>query len=1083
VSWFGHEGLGFYAIVFSDLVGSTDLRVRLGDSAADELHHRVDDATHRVVDDHGGAVVKGLGDGNLAVFRAPSDAVAAAAALQHELARLNRRGPTALELRIGVAAGEVDLVDGDVFGFAVNEAARLCSAAPPGAILVSELVTTLAQRGRFGWGDARQVTISPTSPPSLARPLVVPDADHALVPIPSPLAEAAGAPFVGRSRQLAELVDQWGTTRAGAPGVTFLVGAPGIGKTRLMARFAEVVSADGGLVLYGCCTEQAAAPYQPFVDALAAFVAGCPVHELPALLGPDGPELARLVPEVRDRLAQDPGPRLPDPLSDRWHLFEAVAGWLDATAQIEPVVLVLDDLHWAHSATLDLVAHLLRGAPDRRLMLVLAFRPWDPSSEPQLGQLLADRHRLPHGVLHVDLGGLEPAEVGELVARTTGRDDIGPTEASELCTATGGNPLFVAQVIRAAGDGEIVPSQVPAAVVELIDRQLDRLGGPARELLAVAATMGQTFELSVAADAAGLERRDGLLGFDEATQAGFVHVATSTPLVGGFAHALVRDAIEQRLSPGRRVDCHARVALALMDTAQGGTELNRRLAYHLSEAGEFGDPARGIEACCAAASEAIDSLDIVDAIELLDRADRLAAFVSDAEASCEVAVVRAEALNRGALEGARRAQLVAAATAEKDGSAAQQARAALANSRGYFSAMGRLDVERIAVLESALARLDATEAADRRFRVALLSTLADELTFGDPDRQRFAMVDEALDLARQLDDPSALASVLNHRQYVLGGPQHLDVRLAESQQMLDIAVASGDLFLEARALRLRCAAAAEKVDYAEVDRCLRRHEQINDHVDLVALQWELTSIRTSRALVSGDLEAVDRLVRDGFRLGEQAEQRDAYLFTGLQMAQLQLLRGRLADVVDAIVASSTLTADVGIWPARNLLLVGRDDEAREWWDRARRYPLDELLDIGVIAGTRLNAFALVASRLEDREAIVEARRHLEPYANHMFNQLAPDQPGHHYLALLASAAGDHDEADARFEASIEMLERIPAPLMAATSQVEWSRALAARGEHERAAALAHEAATIAGPRGAKGVIDQVESVLALVDAG
>ena len=133
------QGIGFFAVVFTDIVRSTDHPAQLGGAAADAHHAEVDVLTRRAVESGRGVVVKSLGDGLMAVFRVPTDAVRASVEVQRQLARRNRHSSVAVTLRVGIAVGEIDVVDGDVHGYPVNEAARLCAAADPSGVLVSEL--------------------------------------------------------------------------------------------------------------------------------------------------------------------------------------------------------------------------------------------------------------------------------------------------------------------------------------------------------------------------------------------------------------------------------------------------------------------------------------------------------------------------------------------------------------------------------------------------------------------------------------------------------------------------------------------------------------------------------------------------------------------------------------------------------------------------------------------------------------------------------------------------------------------------------------------------------------------------------
>jgi hypothetical protein len=1071
-------GLGFYAIVFTDIVESTHHRARFGDATADRLHLEVDNLTRIAVEEFRGSVVKGLGDGLLVIFRGPTEAVQASVALQHRLARRNRGADVALQVRVGVAVGEVDVTDDDVFGYTVNEAARLCAAAEDGTILVSEMAANFAGRANVEFGAARAVAITPSAPPANARPVLVVSEDLSLIPLPSSLEFSEhGGRFVGRTSELETLLTRWASASAGNVEVALLTGEPGLGKTTLLGELAREISQRPGIVLYGRCDERTAAPYQPFAEALGHFVEHCPAPELDNLLGPAANELSRLVPALGDRLASDATSRFSDPESERWRLQEAVGSALRSISLFEPLLLIVDDLHWAGTTTIDMLARILRDAAHQRLMVVLSLRPWDPATDPHVGQLLSDRHRLSHGVVDVALGGLEPGEVSELAAEWKHRGDIDAAETNELWEITAGNPLFVSQVLRTTGDDEIVPRQLPQGVVEVIDRQLDRLSEPARSLIRVAALVGQRFEPQVATLASETRREVSLELLDEAASAGVVRALEGTPLRYEFTHALVRRTIEDQFSPARRRDAHARIAAALeVAPTANRDDCVRRMAFHWCEAGEFGDPAKGVAASCAAAEIALSHLAIADASELLERAEALLALVPDDRLQCEVVVLRAEVRCLGAHTEARAAQLDAVAKATRIGDARLLARAALAHSRGYFSSYGRQDAERVAALRAALELCD----DDRATKALLMSRLANELTFDDLEHRRFELVDEALELARGLDDPAVLARVLIHRQYVLGGPQFLETRLREVGEMTDIAAATGDRLLEMHSGRLLCAAATEDADVARLDRCLERLVQLNAEVDLAGPKWELASVRASRAIIAGRLREASSFVKEAFTLGAAAGQSDAFIFAGAQLMHLNYLRGRLPSIIDTFLDATPpeVTTPLVAWVARQLQLSGRSDEAARWWERSLSIGLDDQLEVGVNAGLVLTSWSYMAAVSEENRDVVEdLQRRMGPLAERLFNQLAPDQPGHHFLGLLADASGDYALADEHFASSLALLERIDAPVMAAITQVAWAGSLERRGDAERARALAAAARPVAAAAGATQIEQEATELL------
>ncbi|MBV8993271.1 MAG: adenylate/guanylate cyclase domain-containing protein, partial [Pseudonocardiales bacterium] len=353
-------------VLFTDVVGSTELRSRLGESAAEELRHKHDALAVDAVQAHRGRQVKNLGDGIMATFWGASDAVGAAVAIEQAIGRHNRLGATPLQVRIGISAGDVVFEEEDCFGIPVIEAARLCAAATGGQILASETVRALARFSEGTFTPLGSLELKGLADPVRAVEVGWELLPHSCVPLPAFLTDI-GRIFVGRDGELDRLGQLWKEAAAGELRVVLVAGEPGVGKTRLAAELARRVHDEGAMVLAGRCDEDLGVPYQPFVETLRHFVDHGEL--LAGRLGRYGGELARLVPEVGGRVPALPPPLRSDPETERYWLFDAVASWLVAASTDEPVLLVLDDLHWAAKPTLMLFRHVVRARGGRVLVL------------------------------------------------------------------------------------------------------------------------------------------------------------------------------------------------------------------------------------------------------------------------------------------------------------------------------------------------------------------------------------------------------------------------------------------------------------------------------------------------------------------------------------------------------------------------------------------------------------------------------------------------------------------------------------------------------------------------------------------
>ena len=511
-------------ILVTDLVGSTALRGEVGEDRAERLRRAHDRALVEAAEANGGTVVKGLGDGVLVMFAGAAEAVAAGVAMQRAVDLLARNERLLLTIRVGVSAGDVTLEDGDCFGTPVVEAARLCAAADGGQVLIAEVVRVLA-RGR---GGHEMTGVGELELKGLAEP--VPTFDVAWEPAAGAADLRTRTPYVGRERERAVLAGRIAAARDGTGGLVLVAGEPGIGKTRLTsevcAEFDDVVTLLGG------CHDGDVVPYAPFAEAITGWVRRSPVELVRAVLGTDASVVARLAPAIHEVLP-DVGEPLPVPAdAETARLHDALGQVLTRLAVGAPIVLVVDDLHWADEATVGMLRAVARVAGRTRVLVVGTYRETDLDRRHPFAAALPLLQREVEPT-RIALDGLGADDVRALLERLSGHD-VPPEFAALLASETDGNPFFLREtLLHLVDEGRLrevdgvwvaAPGDlgIPAGVRDVIGRRLSRLSPDANKLLAAGALFEVAFPLAVVATVTKVDEDDALDAIDEALDARIV---------------------------------------------------------------------------------------------------------------------------------------------------------------------------------------------------------------------------------------------------------------------------------------------------------------------------------------------------------------------------------------------------------------------------------------------------------------------------------------------------------------------------------------------------------------------------------
>ncbi len=1054
-------------VLFTDLVQSTDALSRLGEGQAEALRQTHFALLRESIRQAQGTEVKNLGDGLMVVFNSASDSVSCAISMQQALERHNRRGGEPLLMRVGIAVGEVTCEDGDYFGTPVVEASRLCDHAVGRQILLTEMAKTLAgSRGDQRYESRGAVELKGLPDPvHVTEAIWQPAADTGL-PLPARLQVPHGIAFVGRAAPTETLTLAWKRSREGARQVVFVGGEPGVGKTRLATETALVAHGEGATVLLGTCDEDLAVPYQPFVEALRHFIAACPEDQLATRLGERRSELARLVPELPHRVPGLAPPQPADPDTERYLLFEAVAGWLAAASPDRPVVLLLDDLHWATKPTMLMLKHIVRFTGPMALLVIGTYRDSDLTRNHPLTELLADLRR-ESGVERLVLRGLSDAEALSLVEAVAGHEMTGDNlaMAQAVHSETDGNPFFMREILenmiesgalvqeggRWTYRGDTAAFGIPESVREVIGRRLSRLSEDVERTLTLAAVIGTKFDLAVLTGVAGIPQTAVVEGLEKATAARLVREVAGSAGRFTFANALIRDVLYEELGSARRMELHRSVGTALEGLAAGRPDAYlAELAYHwLAATPEVGvvteDAAKAAEYAERAGRQAMASLAYEEAVQHFAGALRAISLTDDRARRCELYISLGEAQRCAGDPAYRETLLAAGQLAMELGDAEQCARAALANERGIFSRYGQVDVERAKALDDAL-RLIGPE--DTATRARLLASLASELHFSNEAR-RHDLGREALEVARRLDDQVTLARILAATWFGTWDPDTFADRVGLAQELTELAHRLGDRLLEFHAGAATFLTATQQGDMPRADAGLEACARAAEQLGQPALRWRAAYCQTNRDLCAGRLAKAEAELPASDQLGAAGAAPDYPLFTQLPLAVIRLLQGRPEEARDVLAA---LVKDFPGLPLMDAPLGWAAAEAGRF-DEARR-TLDFFAKDGFAGVSRNYAFmptiaflCRLAVRLADREAAAQLYDLMLPHAEEVVTSQATwVGPAAHDLGLLAGTLGRYDEADAHFAAAVETERRIGARAILVHTQLEWAKALQNRGQ-------------------------------------
>jgi len=930
--------------------------------------------------------------------------------------------------------------------------------------------------------------------PSLDAPRP-PAASDGTAPAAEPAAGrlAAGA-FVGREAELRLLTDAVADARAGRGRLVVVSGEAGIGKSRLTDEVAAHAKALGVRVLWGRCWEAGGAPaFWPWVQALRSLVRDADPDVLREQLGRTAPEVAHLLPELRELYPDLAEPAALDSDGARFRLFEATASFLRSAAANEPLVVVLDDVHAADAPSLLMLEFVVGELADARVLLLAAYR--DPELDPGDPQAAALASLARRASARLTLHGLPRPEVATFVAASAG---VEPHESvvAAIADETEGNPLFVGEIVRLlAAEGRLAEEvgsswrmAIPETVKEVVGRRLRGLSDDCRETLDVASAIGREFPLELLEQVGGRAAGAELELLDEAVVARLVTDVPGSPGRLRFTHALVRDTLYDALAQGRRLELHRRIGEAIEAEAAADPARLSEVAHHFFQALPAVDPALTVTHATRAARHARELLAYEEAARLYEAALQASSLLPAQQREAhelDLLLGLGDAWARsGRMPPARDAFLQAAALARRSGSAEGLAKAALGYGGRIVWARASGDRLVVSLFEEALAALGDEDSALRsRVLARLAGALRDER---DPAR-RVTLAEEAVAIARRVVEPESEAvrgAALSFALAGLAGAQlggaDLARRRAVIDELLAVARANGDKEAECEGLMNVIIVHAERNEIGAVRQALARMVVLAEELRQPSQLWFASAGAAILALHDGrfaDAQAqADRAHAVG--LSAQAAESACAHAVHLLILRREQLRGaeaydELASVAAAYPARPFFRASL----AALCIELGREAEARRLFE--------ELAPDGFEIVPRDNEWLLAAHYLAEtccelgdvtRAAVLYDE--LEPIAAKSTINAPEGGVGTlaRSVAGLALLLGRDEDARRLTELAIELDDAAGARPWAAHARVDLAEQLLRAGDRDPALALLSEARAVATELDAPALAARIEAV-------
>jgi predicted ATPase/tetratricopeptide (TPR) repeat protein len=885
--------------------------------------------------------------------------------------------------------------------------------------------------------------------------------------------------FVGRDREIKQLVSTLEAAKAGRGGLVLISGEAGIGKTRLAEEIDSRGKKMGVPAFWGRCWDMGGAPaYWPWMQVLRSLVRQYGLAK--AVEPPQRAALiAQILPELVENVPDLPTPLTVEPDIARFALFDAVCACLSTVANETALTIIFDDLHSADHSSLLLLQFVARAIRDQPILIVGTCRS-DESSE--VADLMSEIGKLGQ---RWNLTGLSEREVATLIEEQAGAAPSAAV-ATAVYQATEGNPFFVHEMTVLLEEQDSLtanraPSRlaVPAGVRDAISRRLARLPEVTADILTVASVVGRTFDVDLIERITGGNRAQLLDALAIATRERIVTEMLRSLGRYSFTHTLIRETLYESISHERRGKLHDRVAEALQELH--GADIApfiSGLAYHTYEAAVTGGDAQlAIDLSVAAGRQAAASLAYEEALAYFQRALQLqpANPHSDQRRS-ELLLLCAEAL-KAVGEGTEAKAVYARAgeLARRAGDPGRLAEAALGWGGDVGLTGGLVDPGLLNLLEEALAALPDD---DSTLRARLLARIALERLFAGNPEQVAQLSSRAIEVARRVSDPATLAYALHVRSFTLLGADNAENRRGIAPEIVELATAAGDVQLTVNGHGWQIQTCLELGDRAGALEAIEAIDRLTEELGQPRYKYWAEVFRTTLALIDGNLSEAERLAEEALNVGQGPFETNAPLIYGAQLFAIRREQGRLAELAELLEEFIGAQPGLPVWRAglalarleAGQLQAARDQLKRLANNRFASLPHDLNWLLALVLCSE------VAAGLHDENAAEILSELLKPHSG---RNLAVVQGIYYagsidyYLGILAATLGRQAEATASLEAAERAHEALGARAWLARTWYQLGRVLL-KFDTERAHDVLDNAASAAREMGMHYLADQID---------